>query len=68
VRTWVEAGQVCLSVCDDGVGLGHADGDAFRPGGRGLGHIQLRAAEIGAEVAFTDGEPGTCVTLRFSRG
>lgn len=68
VRTWVEAGQVCLSVCDDGVGLGHADGDAFRPGGRGLGHIHLRAAEIGADVAFTDGEPGTCVTLRFARG
>jgi signal transduction histidine kinase len=68
VRTWVEAGQVCLSVCDDGVGLGHADGDAFRPGGRGLGHIRLRAAEIGAEVAFADGRPGTCVTLRFARG
>lgn len=66
VRTWDEAGRVCLSVCDDGVGLGHAAGDAFRPGGRGLGHIQLRAAEIGAEVDFVDAAPGTCVILRFA--
>lgn len=66
VRTWEEAGHVCLSVCDDGVGLGHAAGDAFRPGGRGLGNIRLRAAEIGATVDFLDAAPGTCVILRFT--
>lgn len=66
VRTWAEAGHVCLSVCDDGVGLGHAAGDAFRPGGRGLGNIRLRAAEIGATVDFLDAAPGTCVILRFT--
>ena len=65
VRTGVEDGRVFLLVCDDGVGIGHADGDAFRPGGRGLGNIRLRAAEIGAEVHISDGAPGTCVKLRF---
>lgn len=65
VRTWVDGGKVCLSVCDDGVGLGHAAGDTWRGGGRGLGNIRLRATEIGAVVSFTDATPGTCVTLRF---
>ena len=65
VRTWVDDGKVCLSVCDDGVGLGHAAGDTWRGGGRGLGNIRLRATEIGAVVSFTDATPGTCVTLRF---
>jgi len=65
VRTWVDDGKVCLSVCDDGVGLGHAAGDTWRGGGRGLGNIRLRATEIGAVVSFTDAAPGTCVTLRF---
>lgn len=66
VRTWVDGGQVCLSVRDDGVGLGQAAGDTWRSGGRGLGNIRLRAAEIGAGVFFTDAAPGTCVTLRFA--
>lgn len=66
VRTWTEAGCVCLSVCDDGVGLGQFGDGAGREGGRGLGHIRMRAAEIGAEVRFSDAAPGTCVTLRFS--
>lgn len=68
VRTWMDGAQVCLSVCDDGVGLGHAAGEARRAGGRGMGNIRLRAAEIGAEVHFSDAAPGTCVTLRFAAG
>ncbi len=66
VRTWMDGAQVCLSVSDDGVGLGHAAGDTWRAGGRGMGNIRLRAAEIGAEVGFSDAAPGTCVTLRFA--
>jgi signal transduction histidine kinase len=68
VRTWMDGAQVCLSVSDDGVGLGHAAGDTWRAGGRGMGNIRLRAAEIGAEVGFSDAAPGTCVTLRFAAG
>lgn len=65
VRTGVEEGRVFLLVCDDGVGLGQADAHAGRGGGRGLGNIRLRAAEIGAEVSFSDAGPGTCVRMRF---
>lgn len=65
VRTWAEGACVCLSVCDDGVGLGRVQDATWRTGGRGLAHIRLRAAEIGAKVDFSDAAPGTCVTLRF---
>lgn len=66
VRTWTDEGHVCLSVCDDGVGLGHAAVLGVRDGGRGMGNIRLRAAEIGAEVTFADARPGTCVRFRFA--
>lgn len=66
VRTWVEAARVNLSVCDDGVGIGPLEQAVPLARGRGLGNIRLRAAEIGAEVTFSDASPGTCVTLRFA--
>lgn len=39
--------------------------EAFPSGGRGLGHVRLRASAIGAVVQISDADPGTCVTLRF---
>jgi signal transduction histidine kinase len=51
-----------LSVSDNGKGAGQG----FREGGRGMGNIRLRAAEIGATVRFDDTRPGTCVLFRFA--
>jgi signal transduction histidine kinase len=66
VRTWQEGSRVLLSVADNGVGLGAwPPGQAFRAGGRGMGHLRLRAGEIGAGLQFSDARPGTCVTLVF---
>jgi signal transduction histidine kinase len=61
VRTWTDGDRAMLSVRDDGKGLG----DGFRQGGRGLANIRIRAAELGATVAFDDAMPGTAVTFRF---
>jgi signal transduction histidine kinase len=66
VRTRETSGRVELSVCDNGIGLGLMPDAAFRDGGRGIGNIRLRAGEIGAEVQFTDGLPGTCVSFIFA--
>jgi signal transduction histidine kinase len=65
VRTWVQDGQVGLSVSDNGVGLSQSRGARAvdRAGGRGLGNIRLRAHEMGAEVRFEDARPGTCVSF-----
>lgn len=60
VHTWVQDGRVGLSVCDNGVGLG-APSNSAASGGRGMGNLRLRAREMGAEVHFGDGNPGTCV-------
>lgn len=57
--------QVELCVRDDGVGMGHAAGQGARGGGRGLGNIRLRAAELGVSVAFEDARPGTRVRFLF---
>ncbi len=62
VRTWVQDGRVGLSVSDNGVGLGELVANPSR-GGRGMGNIRLRARKLGAEVQFSDAEPGTCVTF-----
>ncbi len=62
VRTWVEGEHAMLGVTDNGRGLG----EGFRQGGRGLSHIRLRAAEIGALVQFEDLRPGTRVRFRFA--
>jgi signal transduction histidine kinase len=62
VRTWEEEGRAMLSVSDNGKGAGQG----FREGGRGMGNIRLRAAEIGATVRFDDTRPGTCVLFRFA--
>ena len=57
--------QVELCIRDDGVGLA-ADGRPFSSGGgRGMGNIRLRAAELGVAVAFEDARPGTCVRFLF---
>jgi len=66
VRTWESGGRIFLSVTDNGVGLGEAPESCFREGGRGIGNIRMRAAEIGAEVWFTSVHPGTCVTFSFA--
>lgn len=68
VRTEMDAGRIVLSVCDNGVGLGRWSGDAVSMSGRGIGHIRIRAAEIGAEVVFLPAKPGTCVRLSFPLG
>ena len=34
-------------------------------GGRGMGNIRLRAAELGVAVSFEDARPGTCVRFLF---
>lgn len=62
VRTWVQDGRVGLSVSDNGVGLGELVANPSR-GGRGMGNIHLRARKLGAELHFSDAEPGTCVTF-----
>jgi signal transduction histidine kinase len=62
VRTWMEDGAALLSVTDNGRGLGAG----HRDGGRGLSHIRLRAAELGATVRFGDAGPGTVVCFRFT--
>lgn len=68
VRTWTADGCVYLSVCDNGTGLNDNPDPAVATGGRGLGHIRLRAEAIGVQVVFSAAHPGTCVTFRFSRG
>jgi signal transduction histidine kinase len=65
VRTREMDGRVELSVCDNGIGLGLTPDQAFRDGGRGIGNIRLRAAEIGANVRFSDARPGACVSFSF---
>jgi len=65
VRTVETDGQVELSVLDDGVGLGALPEGAYRDGGRGIGHIRLRAAELGVKVDFASANPGTCVRFLF---
>ena len=57
--------QVELCVRDDGVGLGHIDGLRTSGGGRGMGNIRLRAAELGVAVSFEEARPGTCVRFLF---
>jgi signal transduction histidine kinase len=64
VRTWQGDGMVFLGIQDDGVGMTHSRMDAIS-GGRGLGNIQVRAAKMGAQVAFASAKPGTCVTFSF---
>ncbi|MGS5087469.1 sensor histidine kinase [Hydrogenophaga sp. A37] len=65
VRTQEINGHVELSVSDDGVGLGALQEGGFRDGGRGIGHIRLRAAELGVQVHFGGANPGTCVRFLF---
>jgi signal transduction histidine kinase len=67
VRTWVECERIVLSVTDNGVGLGGSPDTLSRKGGRGMGNIRLRAAEIGAEVDFSGACPGTCVRFSFAK-
>ena len=58
--------QVELCVRDDGVGLGAIrSANAPGSGGRGMGNIRLRAAELGVAVSFEDARPGTCVRFTF---
>lgn len=57
--------QVELRVSDDGVGLAKVEEDSSGGGGRGMGNIRLRAAELGVEVVFEDACPGTRVRFLF---
>jgi signal transduction histidine kinase len=68
VSTGVTQGRIVLSVCDNGVGLGRWMVPGAGIGGRGIGNIRIRAAEIGAEVEFAPASPGTCVRLSFPLG
>lgn len=57
--------QVELCVRDDGVGLGQIGGRRTSGGGRGMGNIRLRAADLGVVVSFEEARPGTCVRFLF---
>lgn len=58
---WVEPGELCLSISDDGVGLS-PDIET----GLGLPSMRERAQEIGGTLAIQPNEPrGTCITTRF---
>lgn len=65
VRTWADGPCALLAVSDNGRGLAGQPRPA-QAGGRGLANIRLRAAELGASVAFEDACPGTRVVLRFA--
>lgn len=56
--------QVELCVRDDGIGL-KAPSRNGPGGGRGIGNIRLRAAELGVAVSFEDARPGTRVRFLF---
>lgn len=56
--------QVELCVRDDGIGL-EAPSRNGPGGGRGIGNIRLRAAELGVAVSFEDARPGTRVRFLF---
>lgn len=47
-----------LSIVDDGVGL-----PAEIRYGRGLGHLERRARDIGGRLIFTRQDPGRCLVL-----
>lgn len=65
VRTWDEAGQVCLSITDNGIGFpDHADQPPLGQG-RGIRNIRLRMAELGGEVRFACAQPGARVEFRL---
>lgn len=65
VRTWDEAGRVCLSIADDGVGFPEGPAWPVSGGGRGIRNIRLRVAELGGEVRFENAQPGTRVEFRL---
>lgn len=56
-------GGLRFEVRDDGRGI--APGDAAS-GGRGIANMQRRARQIGAQVAVSDGAPGTRVVLQLA--
>ena len=58
---WSEAGTLCLSISDDGVGL-----PPEIVSGLGLPSMRERAQEIGGTLAVQPNErQGTCITARF---
>lgn len=68
VRTGEEKGEdglpgVFVEVADDGVGMGPRGA----AGGRGLGNIAHRAAELGGRLAMVSGARGTTVRLWIPR-
>jgi len=65
VRTWADAGMVCLSITDDGNGFVERGEQQAAGNGRGIRNIRLRTAELGGEVSFQDARPGICVLFRF---
>jgi signal transduction histidine kinase len=66
VRTWDEAGKVCLSITDDGIGFDEPPDRPLAGAGRGIRNIRLRVAELGGEVLFDGAKPGTSVVFRFA--
>jgi len=65
VHTWSDAGQVCLSITDDGIGFDAAMQQQPACTGRGIRNIRLRVAELGGEVAFDCTGSGTRVLFRL---
>lgn len=61
VETAHEGGSVIVRIADDGRGFDPAQAR----GGRGLGNLRRRAAELGGTVEFVSGPAGTVATLRL---
>ena len=61
VATWTADGNIGIVIADNGRGF--ALGDAGRGAGKGLANQVRRAESIGSTIAWTSGNPGTCVTL-----
>lgn len=64
VRTWDSPGRVHLLVSDNGKGLPPLVATG-KGRGRGLNNIRVRADKMGAEVRFTDAQPGLGVEFVF---
>ena len=66
LRLYMETGNCCLSVEDDGIGLDNFTGNQANHGNFGLNIMRERAQLLGGEVITANrAEGGVCVRLKF---